>query len=193
MHSFAIPLKKAWTAITYPAFFAAAISPQPVFAQSASKFDTVVIENSNAPNFGTIMRGSASSRFKVSGATGALTRVSGNAQRFTSGTTITTPRITISCNESLLSSRKCSRNTVMTVTVSSTAPLPVAFEIAQTTGNALTWGTPVTNENRISFTITFNNQQSTTAAFNLGMLVDIPSSAATGQLSLPYTVAISRP
>jgi hypothetical protein len=99
------------------------------------------------------------------------------------------------CKDSLLSSKKCTNGTVMNVTISSSSTLPMAFERGQTSGANLTWSTPVSSANQLSFTITFSRaqQQSITATFKLGFMLDVLANSPTGQLSLPYTVSISRP
>jgi len=192
MHSFALTWKKTRAAITCLICVIVGASPQSLCAQST--FDSVTINDDAAPALGTIVRGISNSKFKVAASNGAISREAGNAQRLTSGTTVNVPTVTISCNNSLLSSKKCTNGTVMGVTISSSATIPMVFEIGQTSGANLTWSTPDTSGNQLSFTITFSRaqQQSTTATFKLGFVVNVLANSPTGQLSLPYTVSITR-
>ncbi len=192
MHSFAMMWKKTRAAIMGLICVIVAASPQSLCAQT---FDSVTIDNAAAPALGTIVRGTVNSQFRVAASSGAISLESGNSRRLTAGSSMSVPTVTISCNFSLLSSRRCNNGTVMNVTIRSSATIPMAFEIGQTSGANLTWSTPVPGTNQLSFTITFNRpqQQSTIATFKLGFMVDVLANSPTGQLSLPYTVSISRP
>jgi len=191
MHSFALTWKKTRAAITGLICVIVAASPQSLCAQST--FDSVAIDNTAAPALGKVVRGTADSRFQVSASSGAISRVYGNSQRLTSGTTASLPTVTILCKDSVLSSKKCTSGTVMSVTITNSATIPVHFEIGQTSGANLTWSTPVKIGNQLIFTITFTKTNSTTATFKIGFLVDVLATSPTGQLSLPYTVSITRP
>jgi hypothetical protein len=191
MHSFALMWKKTRAAIMGLICVIVAAIPQSLCAQTV---DRVTINNTAAPALGTIVRGSSTSKFRVAASTGAIARESGNAQRLNSTSTVSVPTVTILCADSLLSSKKCTPGTVMNVTISSSSTIPIEFEIAETAVANVDFGARSTSRNPLTFSITFNRpQQQSTAVFKLGFMVDVLANSPTGQLSLPYTVSISRP
>lgn len=190
MHSFAMMWKKTRAAIMGLICVIVAASPQSLCAQTV---DRVTINNTAAPALGTIVRGTVNSKFRVAASSGAISLdAGGNSRRLTAGSSVSVPTVTISCTVSVLSSRPCNNNTVMNVTITSSATIPVAFVISETVNGDLTWSAPV-GTNQVNFNITFRRTRTSTATFKLGFLVDVLANSSTGQLSLPYTISISRP
>lgn len=183
MHFFAMMWKKTRAAIMGLICVIAAASPQSLCAQ-----DSVAIDNPAAPALGTIVRGTVDSQFRVAASSGTISRVFGNSQRLTAGSSMSVPTVTISC------SGNCRRDTtVINVTIRSLATIPVEFVREQPSAGNFTWGNTVTNGNQMSFTLTASRNNPAPATFKLGFMVNILANSSTGQLSLPYTVSISRP
>jgi hypothetical protein len=182
MHSFAMMWKKTRAAIMGLICVIVAAIPQSLCAQ-----DSVAINNPAAPALGTIVRGTVDSQFRVAASSGAISLdPGGNSRRLTAGSSVSVPTVTISCTN-------CGNNTVMNVTITSGATIPMAFLISETVSDDLRWNIPVPGTNPLSFNITFRRPRTSTATFKLGFMVDVLANSPTGQLSLPYTVSISRP
>ena len=192
--SVTIAKAKVWIWAICMAVVAACALPQPACAQ-ARKTDSVTMTGSSA-QLGKIVAGNTMGIFEVNPTTGAISKKSGGGQRLTQTSTVTTPTVTISCDLSLASSAVCNNGTVMTVTITSTAMTRVklsTFTIGSTTGTSVVWGTPVSTANSTSFTVTFHDKKQTVASFRMGYQLDVGTTGSTGNMTLPYTVSISRP
>lgn len=159
---------------------------------SAAHADNVAIDTSTAPAMGKVVPGSATSTFTVDGSTGSVALATGNAVRFNSPGTISTPTVTVTCASPCNGN---AANRTMTVTVTSTgsgrATITSFTRTNMSSGvtfNGNTTGSP------LSFTILFPmGSGANTASFKLGMTVQVATSGATGLRSLPYQISTSRP
>lgn len=177
------------------ALTACVIRPDAAQAQARVN-DSVAIQNSTFSIPGKVVASSADSEFRINPINGSIQRTNGNAQLIGNPSSAAMPTVTITCDRSILSQANCGRNTVLTVTVSSTASgraRLASFEIFPLSGS-VTYGPMTRNGNQLSFTITFDsNTRPNVVSFRLGGTVVVSTSGATGNLSLPYTVSISRP
>lgn len=176
------------------ALAACIIRPDAAHAQRVT--DSVRITNGDFTIPGRVVSSANQSEFRIDPQNGQIQRTAGDAILFGGPPLASLPMVTITCDRSILSSTNCGRNTVMTVTVSSSSNGRArigSFDIAPVAGSA-TFSPMTRNGNQVSFTITFNsNNRPNVASFNLGVSVLITTSGATGDIPLPYTVTISRP
>lgn len=176
------------------ALAACIIRPDAAHAQRVT--DSVRITSGDFTIGGLVVASATQSEFRVDPQNGAIRRTSGDAIFIVGPASVSLPMVTITCDRSILSSTNCGRNTVMTVTVSSSSNGRArisSFDIAPVPGSA-TFSPMIRNGNQVSFTITFNsNNRPNVASFNLGVSVLVTTSGATGEMPLPYTVTISRP
>lgn len=185
---------KVWIWAISMAVVAACALPQSASAQ-ARKTDSVTMTGSSVA-IGKIVAGDAMGVFALNPASGTITKTSGGGQRLTQTSTLNLPTVTISCDFSLASSAPCNNGTVMTVTITSTPTTRVklgSFTIGSRTGTSVVWGTPVSTANSTSFTVTFQEKKYSVASFRIGYAVEISTTGSTGNISVPYTVSISRP
>jgi hypothetical protein len=177
------------------ALAACVIRPDAAQAQARVN-DSLAIENSSFSIPGKVVASSTDSEFRINPVNGSIQRTYGNSQLIGNPNSVALPTVTITCDRSILSQANCGRNTVLTVTISSTASGRAAFnsfEISPLSGS-VTYGPMTRNGNQLSFTITFNsNSRPNVVSFRLGGSVLVSTTGATGNLSLPYTVTISRP
>lgn len=152
---------------------------------------------SSAPAIGRFVRGSQSSAFTVAAATGSVTLASGNAVRLTSGS-VTTPTVTLTCTSGSGSGQSCTssgRTFTITVTIGTASPSTSAnlslttASVASLSGASMLTG-PTVNGNTLTFTI--GPFSGSTATFKLGVTLNISPTAASANVSMPFTVQISK-
>lgn len=182
-----------WSRIT--ALLAVAICvvyPETAYAQSS---DSAAITSANFALPRVVAPSGTASTIRVNPSSGSVQRVNGNAQllgQFQTGI----PTVTITCDRSVISSSNCNRNTVMSVTISSTSSARARLSMITVSpvSGQVTYGPMVRNGDQVSFTLTFTqNRGPQTASFRLGFDVVLAASGATGNIPLPYRVTISRP
>jgi hypothetical protein len=155
---------------------------------SVAHADTTAIDIPSAPALGKVAAGTAASTFTVNGSTGAVALASGNAVRFNSPGTISTPTVSVTCNGNV-----AARTVTVTVTSTGSGRANITNFTRTNTGGIGTFGGATTGSPLI-FTIQFpSGGGANTATFKLGMTVQIATTGTTGVRSLPYTVATSRP
>lgn len=158
---------------------------------SVAHADTTTIDIPSAPALGKVAAGTAASNFTVDGSTGAVARASGDAVRFNSPGTISTPTVSVTCNA--CNGNAAARTITVTITSTGSGRANITSFTRTNTGGTGTFGGATTGS-PLSFTILFpNGGGANTATFKLGMTVTIATTGTTGLRSLPYTIATSRP
>lgn len=168
------------------------VYPETAYAQSS---DTVAITGANFALPRVVVPNETASTIRANPSNGSIQRVNGNAQ-FMGPSQISVPTVTITCDRSVLSSSNCNRNTVMSVTISSTSSSRARLSMITVSpmSGSVTYGPMVRNGDQVTFNLTFNaNRGPQTASFRLGFDVVLSASQQTGSMLMPYTVTISRP
>lgn len=139
----------------------------------------------SAPALGRVARGTTATVFVINPSTGAVTRVSGNAARVTTGT-VTSPTITVTCG---IGGNCKSRNIRVRVTAGASSDATiVSFAVSNLTGSTYVTGSPPNEAASLDFQITTPGGNAS-ATFKLGLRVQVAASAA-GLYNLPWTVVV---
>lgn len=150
---------------------------------------TVTRSPATAPTLGTTIRGTSATTFSIS-TSGAVTRVSGNAIRLSSGS-VTAPTITVNCGLLNLSGLCALRHVRVTITPApGSGPAAISrLRVGSLSGASYRSGSGPVEGSSLSFDLNPLGLLGS-ATFRLGMDVVLAANASSGTYGFDYVVTV---
>lgn len=158
-------------------------------AQAAAQITVATSPTSNAPAIGRVADATTDTVFLVNAATGAVTRVSGNAVRLTTAAT-TSPTITIGCGNFAVCNTADVRVRITAGTAVGGRASIASFSVANLTDTTYNSGAAPAEAASLDFQLNPIGANDTDT-FKLGLRIRAPTAGATGATTLPYTVTVN--